>query len=247
MAEQKKLGWFTTPGRLGDRTLESQLIGLDRLLRECDGQTILDVGCAEGLIGMELARRGARLVHGVEVVPGHIDVAKELRGDLPCSFEVANANSYEPQGQFDTVLMLAVLHKLKDPSAACKRFAAAARRTVVIRLPPYGLVIVDSRSENVPHDIGLAMADAGFTLDEVVAGPREEWLGYFVRTEPLADAPVEEAAIPAEALKQHADSAGQSAEPAEQQAAAPADGEQAAATEAPAASGRRRRARQDAK
>lgn len=209
MAEQKKLGWFTTPGRLGDRTLESQLIGLDRLLRECDGQTILDVGCAEGLIGMELARRGARMVHGVEVVPGHIDVAKELRGDLPCSFEVANANSYEPQGQFDTVLMLAVLHKLKDPSSACKRFAAAAQRTVVIRLPPYGLVIVDARSENVPHDIGLAMDEAGFTLDEVVAGPREEWLGYFVRTAPLVETP----AIPEEAIKEHADNAGQSARP----------------------------------
>ena len=187
MAEQKKLGWFTTPGRLGDRTLESQLIGLDRLLTECAGQTVLDVGCAEGLIGMELARRGAQLVHGVEVVAGHIDVARELRGDLPCSFEVDNANTYEPRGQFDIVLMLAVLHKLKDPTAACKRFAAAARKTVVIRLPPYGLVIVDARSNEVPHDIGLAMADAGFTLDEVVAGPREEWLGYFRRTVPLSE------------------------------------------------------------
>jgi hypothetical protein len=37
---------------------------------------------------------------------------------------------------FDVVLLLAVLHKLRDPSAACARFARQARDLCVVRLPP---------------------------------------------------------------------------------------------------------------
>lgn len=192
MAE-KKLGWFTTPGRLGDRTLESQMIGLERLFSECAGKSILDIGCAEGLLSIECVRAGSVSAHGVEIVPGHIEVARELAGELPCTFEVANANFYTPSVQVDFVLLLAVLHKLKDPSTACKLFASAAKEMVVIRLPPYGTVIIDQRSENVPHDIGAAMEEAGFTLDQVVLGPLDEWLGYFKRRTVVAEKAVEEA------------------------------------------------------
>ena len=55
MAQQMtKQGWFSTKGRLGDRTLKQQLMGLDPLFAECKGKTVLDVGCAEGLISIEL-------------------------------------------------------------------------------------------------------------------------------------------------------------------------------------------------
>jgi 2-polyprenyl-3-methyl-5-hydroxy-6-metoxy-1,4-benzoquinol methylase len=68
-------GWFTTAERPGDRTLDQQLCGLDGLQHECAGKTVLDVGCAEGLISHYLARLGARSVYGIEIVPGHVDMA----------------------------------------------------------------------------------------------------------------------------------------------------------------------------
>lgn len=43
-----KEGWFHTPGRLGDRSLDQQLMGLDSLFERCFDKTVLDVGCAEG-------------------------------------------------------------------------------------------------------------------------------------------------------------------------------------------------------
>ena len=176
-------GWFNTAGRPGDRSLDQQLIGLDPLLAEAAGKTILDIGCAEGLISIELAHLGgARHVHGIEIVPGHIDIAKQLAGDLPCEFEVADANNYLPTETYDIVIALALLHKLRDPSAAATRFARHARSLVVLRLPPENApIIIDARSGNVPHDISLAMHQSGFALERLTSGPFNEWCGYWRR------------------------------------------------------------------
>jgi 2-polyprenyl-3-methyl-5-hydroxy-6-metoxy-1,4-benzoquinol methylase len=182
MAEPlKKLGWFSSKGRPGDRTLESQLQGLDRLLEACPGKSVLDIGCAEGLISMHLVDRGSTATHGIEIVAGHIEVANKLRGARACAFEVGDANLWVPRRSYDIVIMLAVLHKLRDPTAAVKRYAEVAREMVVIRMPPYGFTIVDDRSDSVPHDILTAMTSAGWKLDSGSTGPFDEVVGYFVR------------------------------------------------------------------
>ena len=175
-------GWFHTPDRPGDRTLIQQLTGLDPLLERVKGCTVLDVGCAEGLISMHLADHGATSTYGIEIVDGHVHVARELRGRRICNFDVEDANHYKPMHRYDIVLMLAVLHKLRDPTAACRRFAAAARELVVIRLPPkHAPKIIDERSGNVPHDIGATMHREGFVLAEVTTGHLDEWTGFFER------------------------------------------------------------------
>ena len=134
---QQVKGWFTTAGRPGDRTLESQKIGLERLYAAVRGKTLLDIGSAEGLLTMDLVSAGGAVAaHGVEIVKGHIEVAHKLQGTLPICFEQGDANTWTPKRQYDVVTLLAVLHKLKNPTAACARFAAVARELVVIRLPP---------------------------------------------------------------------------------------------------------------
>ncbi len=179
----KGKGWFQGLGRDGDRTLEQQMTGLDPLLREVRGKSVIDAGCAEGLISIELAKAGASGVVGFEIVPGFVDLARESAGNLPCQFFVANLNEYDltDKPHADIVLMLAILHKLKDPSAVCAALAGLARDLCVIRMPPSGLVIVDARSGNVPHDIGAVMARCGFVLESDGKGPLAEWLGYFRR------------------------------------------------------------------
>ena len=181
----KRKGWFIAGGRDGDRTLEQQLIGLAPLFETIAGKTVLDAGCAEGLISIELAKAGAVKCHGLEFVKWHVHMAMDFAAEagVPCTFEVANLNEFdidqcEPA---DVVLMLAILHKLKDPTAACTALAGRARETCVIRLPPTGPVIVDDRSERVPHDILLAMVRAGFDLTHETVGPFDEWMGYFTR------------------------------------------------------------------
>lgn len=176
-------GWFSTPGRPGDRTLDDQVKGLDWLFANCAGKTVLDIGCAEGLISIELAKCGALAVHGVEIVPEHVAVANKLRGDLPVTFEVGDANVWRPRRAYDIVIALALLHKLKNPTAAAAAFAEAAREAVVLRLPPeHAPTIIDPRSKNEPHHIGETMRRAGFKMrDAQHNGHFGEWVGVWTR------------------------------------------------------------------
>lgn len=177
-------GWFTVGSRQGDRTLDQQLVGLDRLFAAVPGQTVLDLGCAEGLISLECARRGALAVHGVEIRADHVAAGRKLVGGLPVTLDAGDLNTWRPARPYDIVLVLALLHKLKNPSAACAAFCEAARELVVIRTPPKPdpWVIVDSRSGNRPHDIGRVMRDSGFKLAEQLAGTFGEVIGYWERT-----------------------------------------------------------------
>lgn len=176
--------WFDVGhARKADRTLKQQLKGLEELQAGIAGKTVLDIGCAEGLISMQLVDRGAASAHGIDMRPDFIEDAMRLRGDRPCTFETANANDWEPPQRYDVVIMLALLHKLKNPTEACLRYAAAARETVVLRLPPKEApFIIDERSGGKPFDIAKAMHKAGFVLGtHGRIGPHQEWMGYYSR------------------------------------------------------------------
>jgi SAM-dependent methyltransferase len=177
-------GWFSTPGRPGDRTLEDQKKGLEPLYGMLFGSTVLDIGCAEGLLAMDFAAHHANQVHGVEIVAEHVEVARRLNphGNR-CTFQVADANAFQPVMQYDIVTMLAILHKLKNPTAACARFADAATKMCVIRLPPeHAPTIVDPRSGNNPHHIGQVMEKRGFELAHITHSHFNEWCGTYIRT-----------------------------------------------------------------
>lgn len=178
-------GWFMTPGRDGDRTLAEQMIGLEPLVAEIRGKRVLDFGCAEGLIGMELLNRGAAAVTGIDSVEEHIQVGKRIALDegLDIQLQVGNLNDFavESLEPADVVLLLAILHKLQDPSAFAARAAALAKDLVVVRLPPAGAVIRDARSGFKAHDIAAVLRDAGLALESEVRGTNDEWIGYFRR------------------------------------------------------------------
>jgi len=178
-------GWFDLPERPGDRTLEQQLRGLEPLFAEVKGKSILDIGCAEGLISLEAARLGARKVLGAEIVPGHIKIGNRLaaeRGFSDCTFIQADADQYRPQEHYDIVLLLALLHKLQDPIFAASHFASICDDLCVMRLSPSGRdVIVDARTNNRPFDIGAVMEEAGFVVERKELGPFDEVVWYYRR------------------------------------------------------------------
>lgn len=194
MAEAQRLkGWFQTPGRKGDRTLDQQIMGLYPALNACSGKSVMDIGCAEGLVALEFARAGASEVQGFEIRKDHVEVGRRLIKAAqheqfmpPVQLHVQDANVFAPAPRtFDVVLLLAILHKLRSPTAAAARFAEAARELVVLRLPPeHAPTIIDERSGNQPHYIGQVMERRGFLLDKTLSGkvgPFGEWMGYYRR------------------------------------------------------------------
>jgi hypothetical protein len=184
----KPKAWFNVGRGESERTLVDQMKGLRPVVDEFRASkargkplTCLDVGCAEGLIGMEMAKAGAIHVQGIEVVPERVADGNRLRGSLPCSFEVANVCTYTPKRPYDVLLALAILHKLPDPSATLYRLVHNfCQRIVVIKLPPgRAPLVIDPRSGNEPHDLDAVLDDLGFNLENVTTGTREEWIGMW--------------------------------------------------------------------
>jgi 2-polyprenyl-3-methyl-5-hydroxy-6-metoxy-1,4-benzoquinol methylase len=179
---QLRRGWFDIPGfQRGDRTLAEQMMGVDF---EVNGKTVLDLGCAEGLIAMEIKKRGAALVHGVEYNDQILEKAIRLaRGQV--AFFKHNLNDGLPSAcleQYDVVLLLAILHKLQNPDLALRCCVARARERVIIRLPfgSSGRII----GKHYPYghcDINETMPDCGFRLERFVDGPRMEMVQHWVR------------------------------------------------------------------
>ncbi len=98
----------TALGRITD-TLERELI-LD-LIGNVAGLTVLDVGCGDGELAVELWKRGAK-VTGIDVSPEMIEAARKraARYDADIAFGVATTQSLPfPPDTFDAVVAVTVL------------------------------------------------------------------------------------------------------------------------------------------
>lgn len=182
-------GWFAIPGvQKGDRTIEDQLKGLDELIRRVPGHTVMDLGCAEGLVSKALLAAGAAHSWGIDVVPAAIEAAHMQqmpngsfrRYDLneQGALTRAYADTFLPK-TVDIVLALALLHKLHSPGALVKDMLAFEPDLIVVRTPADtpGFVY-DRRSHFKKYDIIGALAPT-HALVHTSAGHFNEWVGYF--------------------------------------------------------------------
>lgn len=75
-------------------------------------ERVLDVGCGAGDLARLLATRAAR-VHGIDTDERIIGAARELTPpDLPVTFSVADALSYDEGAPYDVITCVAALHHL---------------------------------------------------------------------------------------------------------------------------------------
>lgn len=180
-----KKGWFIIPDiQTGDRTVDEQAIGLEGF--DFAGKTVLDLGCAEGLISAYALMEGATLVHGCEIINDHLRVARRLMAGKNAKFFEMDLNNFKQSHKnnvsqmlprYDVVLMLAIAHKLKDPATFIK-YAATLADSLIIRLP--ARILSDKRSGFKPIDVPALLAPS-FELVAEPTGPRGEWMGIFER------------------------------------------------------------------
>lgn len=175
-------GWYQIAGvQTGDRTLEQQITGLEEL--DVRGHDVLELGCAEGLMSRWMVQeRGAAHVTGVDSVLDHIREARKQCEGHPIQLVVHNLNTPRPFGGYDTVMALAVLHKLRRPDHMAAQIAQLARKQIVLRLPPQTApVVIDERSGNKPYDIEFPLLQRGWKRVRVTKGSFEEWTAFYAR------------------------------------------------------------------
>jgi len=85
---------------------------------DLSGATVLDIGCNGGFYSLEMKRRGAKHVVGIDVDDRYLNQARFAAETLGLEIEFAKKSVYQVDslpGQFDYVLFMGVLYHLRYP------------------------------------------------------------------------------------------------------------------------------------
>ena len=134
-AEVRRLGpWFHNLNLGGVRTAPEHFLGdyprmkwekfADALPRDLTGKSVLDVGCNAGFYAMEMKRRGAVRVLGIDSDQRYLDQARFAASVEGLDIEFAQRSVYDVGDlgeRFDLVLFMGVLYHLRYPLLALDR------------------------------------------------------------------------------------------------------------------------------
>ena len=105
------------------------------------GKNVLDVGCNAGFYSIELKRRGAARVLGVDSQRDLIRQAQFVRSVLGVDVEYERLSVYDldpiQMGQFDVTLALGLIYHCKHPVLALEKLFAITRELLVIETAVY--------------------------------------------------------------------------------------------------------------
>lgn len=131
-AEVRRLGpWFHNLDLGGVRTAPDHFLGdypackwrafADAIPADLSGKTVLDIGCNAGFYAIEMKRRGAARVVGVDSDEDYLAQARFAAATLGVAIELVNLSVYDVARlgeRFDLVLFLGVLYHLRHPLLA---------------------------------------------------------------------------------------------------------------------------------
>ena len=99
------------------------------------GAHVLDIGCANGIFGSVLKQKGADVVHGVDISPRAIDIARgALDGAWVRDIEREELPSEITSRHYDVIVCAEILEHLFDPAAVIKQLSSL--------LNPRGVMII---------------------------------------------------------------------------------------------------------
>jgi 2-polyprenyl-3-methyl-5-hydroxy-6-metoxy-1,4-benzoquinol methylase len=113
------------PNALVDKLFRrSMKLRFEMTLRGCDpiaDKHVLDIGCGPGHYSVELARRGAAGVLGIDIAPAMVDLASHQAAQAGvtevCRFELADFLDYPFERGFDYIVAMGFMDYLRDPEA----------------------------------------------------------------------------------------------------------------------------------
>jgi tRNA (mo5U34)-methyltransferase len=130
--EIQKLGkWFHNINLHGVKTAPDHFLGdypnmkfknfADAIPKDLTGKTVLDIGCNAGFYSIEMKRRGAARVIGIDSDERYLAQARYAAGVLEADIEFRNMSVYEVGSlgeKFDVVIFMGVLYHLRHPLLA---------------------------------------------------------------------------------------------------------------------------------
>ena len=139
-------------GELGNVDFAERWNDLEKIIDPHKDHVVLDIGCAEGLISIELSKKFKK-VFAFDIEPYRICRAKEnAAGFDNIEFSTESYMSYQYQ-DYDQVFCLGVYHKIKSNhrQKALADMFKKCRSTLYLRVPIIG--------KDVPKTVGVSDAE----------------------------------------------------------------------------------------
>jgi len=99
----------------------------------------LDVGCGNGMYSLELARRGAAKVVGIDIAEVMIDLCRkssqEKGLDDRCTFVQTDLLDYKPEAKFDVSFGIGLFDYISDPLPVLKRMREVSADKAIMAFP----------------------------------------------------------------------------------------------------------------
>jgi 2-polyprenyl-3-methyl-5-hydroxy-6-metoxy-1,4-benzoquinol methylase len=141
------------PQSLVNRYLRrSMVLRYEKSLEGCqpiEGRTVLDVGCGPGHYSVELARRGAARVVGIDFAPGMVALATERAKAAGvaerCTFQVGDFGAFPASETFDYAIVMGFMDYVADPEAVVRKVLGHARSRAFFSFPAAGGILAWQR------------------------------------------------------------------------------------------------------
>jgi len=105
------------------------------------GNKVLDIGCGTGRFSIECAKRGAKLVVGIDFAPSMVGFSQRMAEQMglsdKCKFIQGDFLTHEFDGTFDVVLALGFFDYIKNPAPLFKKIGQMSPRRFLASFPKF--------------------------------------------------------------------------------------------------------------